>query len=919
MSSPGSNPVPPAPGSLYLGRTPEGEPLELPARDLTTHGVIVGMTGSGKTGLGIILLEELLAADIPCLVVDPKGDMGNLLLNFPEFHPGDFEPWVDPGEARRRGVTPAELAATTAETWKSGLAGSRGSPERMRAVRDGADIRLITPGSSAGLPLNLVGELGAPDGSWDTEAELLRDEIEWLVSGILVLAGLDDADPLTSREHILLSNLVEHAWRRGMALDLPTLIGWIGAPPLRKLGVFDLETFFPEKDRMKLALRLNGLVASPSFSEWLQGEPLDMDALLRAPDGRPRASILHLAHLSDRERLFVVARVLSKLVTWMRQQPGTSELRALLYADEIAGFAPPTATPPTKRPILTLYKQARAHGVGVVLATQNPVDMDYKIMSNAGTWMVGRLQTQGDKKRILEGLRSASGEVDVGAWDARIGELGKREFLLRTTRDPAPSTFSTRWAMSYLRGPLARTEIVRLRELRGMAATVDPLPDSGAPERRAGGAPPDGAPGDAVQTEPSEGAGGSPQGGRGALADDETPLQPRVADAIPVGWLDPAAPWAGKIGAGDGVRRLTAGLAARLELLFDDRRGDLRHTEEWEALFFPLTRTSEPADAFIVDYDERDFRDVPPDGATYRVPEAELDSISALKRVGSAMEDFLYANRTLTCYRNRALGLYSRVDETRDDFLERCLAAAEDAADAEAETLRDRYESRLATARRQVRDQERRVRELEMDAEHRRREELVSGAGDLLGMFLGGRGRTRSLSRFSTRRSRAEKTGERLRSATEKMQDRLGAVEALERELQEELAGIWAEWEEKAREIESFEVGLEKSDLRVTDLRVFFAPAPDSPRGPGALAGRTARQKPGRSSAVGRDRVWILPCPASLHPITPGWVPAREDLQDRGPLMHVADLGELVVAVPDEELVIDAHAQVLERKGNEAP
>jgi len=815
----------PAPGSLYLGRTPDGAPLELPARDLTTHGVIVGMTGSGKTGLGIILLEELLASGVPCLVLDPKGDMGNLLLNFPDFRPDDFEPWVDPGEARRKGVDTSELAASTAETWQAGLARSRVPPERMRRVRDGAEVRLLTPGSGAGVPLNLVGDLGAPEGDWDTDAELLRDEVEGLVSGLLVLAGLD-ADPLTSREHILLSNLVEHAWRDGLGLDLPTLIGWVATPPIRKLGVFDLETFFPEKDRMALAMRLNGLVASPSFADWLRGDPLDVDTLLRAPDGRPRASILYLSHLSDRERLFVVARVLSKTVTWMRKQPGTSELRALIYADEIAGFAPPTAEPPTKRPILTLYKQARAHGLGVVLATQNPVDMDYKIMSNAGTWMVGRLQTENDKKRILEGLRSATGAVDVGAWDARIGELAKREFLLRSAGRAEPSTFSTRWAMSYLRGPLARAEVIRLT--REMADGPSP---GGAGRPEPGETPATGPRGETAPrvgegSHPGEGAGGD-GGAASALADDESPLRPRVADGMPVGFLDPAAPWSGKIGAGRGDRRLTPGLALRIEALFDDRRGDLRHTEEWEALFFPLRLPVTPAEAFIVDYDDRDFRSEAPPEATWRMTGVELDSLRDLQAAGKAMETFLLANRSLTMFRNEALKLYSRVGESREDFVARCVAAAEDEADAAAEKLRDRYESRLDTARQRVRDQERRMRELEIDAEQRRQEELLGGAGDLLSMFLGGRRRTRGLSRISSRRGRAAKSRERLRSASGRLEDRAEDVEELEAELAEELREIWTEWEEKARTVESFEVGLEASDVRVTDLRVFFAPAPE--------------------------------------------------------------------------------------------
>ncbi|MGD8361071.1 MAG: DUF87 domain-containing protein, partial [Gemmatimonadota bacterium] len=458
------------PGGLYLGRIldeatsePTGTRFELPSHRLTTHGVIVGMTGSGKTGLGVVLLEEALSAGIPALILDPKGDMGNLVLNFPPLRPEEFEPWVDPGEATRRGITTAQLASEMATLWKEGLASSGIDSHRMEQLRREVDMRILTPGSTSGIPLNVIGNLAPPDLDWEAEGETIRDEIEGLVSGILVLAEIEP-DPLTSPEHILLSNLVEHAWQNGQSLDLPALIGQIQQPPFRKLGVFDLDTFYPMKERMKLAMRLNGLVASPSFAEWIQGEPVDMDSLLRAPDGRPRASIVYLSHLSESERVFVVTLLLSKLVTWMRRQSGTSDLRALVYADEVMGLAPPTAEPPSKRPILTLFKQARAHGVGMVLATQNPVDLDYKLMSNAGTWMVGRLQTERDKLRIIEAMRSASGEIDVAAWDARISALGKRQFVLKSTRSPHPDLFTTRWAMSFLRGPMTRSELLRLRE-----------------------------------------------------------------------------------------------------------------------------------------------------------------------------------------------------------------------------------------------------------------------------------------------------------------------------------------------------------------------------------------------------------------------------------------------------------------------
>lgn len=791
---------------LHLGATLDpddreriGAALRVESDRLTTHGVIVGMTGSGKTGLGIVLLEEVLSRGIPALILDPKGDLGNLALVFPELAAQDFEPWVDEGEANREGVSRAELARRTAERWREGLAGSGIDPPRMRAFRDGVDVRILTPGSTVGIPVDVLGRLSAPAGSWDDRAETLRDEIEGLVSGLLLLAGIE-ADPLTSREHILLSNLVERGWRDGRDLDLATLLGWIQDPPLRRLGVFDLETFFPARDRLELAMRLNGLAASPSFAEWMQGAPLDVAELLWAPDGRPRASIVHLAHLSDTERQFVVTLVLSKVVTWMRRQPGTSELRALVYIDEVFGFAPPTAEPPPKRPMLTIFKQARAHGVGMVVSTQNPVDLDYKLMSNAGTWMVGRLQTERDKARIVEALRSASGDVDVAAWDARIGALGKRQFLLQTTSSPHPTLFTTRWAMSFLRGPMTRTELMRLRESGHGAGRRGDL-SLGAHE----------APGSTTGT-------GHP------LAEDESPVAPTVADGIAVGYLDPGARWARALGVSTAGRRLEAGIAVRVRLLFDEARADVRHEEEWEAVLLPLSAAPRPEDAVSVDYDPRDFREAPVSEAPYVLPVAPVAKAGFFRDLGGAFEDHLFRSRTVQVLRNRKLKLYGRVGESRDDFVTRCLEVAEDRADEAASGLRDRYEQRLDSARDRTARAERRVRELEVDVGQRRQQEVIAGAGEILGMFLGGRRRVRSLSGAASRRSQTVRTQERLRSAEQRLDEYENAVRDLEDELAEELKEIWEEWRSAAEEVETLEVALERTDVRVDEIRLFWAP-----------------------------------------------------------------------------------------------
>lgn len=785
------------PGSLHLGQTlddatsePTDDRLELKSDRLTTHGIIVGMTGSGKTGLGIVLLEEVLASGVPALIIDPKGDMGNLLLNFPSFRAEDFEPWVDEGEARRKGKSANELAGDTARMWQDGLAGSGIDAERMRGLRESTDMRIITPGSTAGVPLNLVGDLSPPDASWDEHGETIRDEIEGLVSGLLVMAGID-ADPLTSRDHILLANLVEHGWRNGQALDLPTLLRQVQEPPLRRLGVFEIDTFFPPKDRQKLAMRLNGLMASPSFAEWMIGEPLDIGSLLRAPDGRPRASIIHLAHLSESERIFVITLLLTKFITWMRALPGTSELKALIYADEVMGFAPPTAEPPTKRPLLTLYKQARAHGVGVVMSTQNPVDLDYKLMSNAGTWMVGRLQTERDKARIIEGLQSATGDVDVGAWDARIGSLGKRQFLLKSAKSAAPTLFTTRWAMSYLRGPLTRSELLRLKPA-GASAPVD---------------------------------GPSAVGSQSAdLGSDESSVQPTVASGIPVRYLDSGASWSGELGVTPGGRRLEPGLAARVRLLFDERVGDIRHEEEWEAVFFPLREELDAESAVSVDYDRRDFRDSPPEDAVYALTTASLDRANFFKAAEKAIEDHLFREEILELYRNKALKLHSRPGESEDDFQDRCVEAAEDRADGEAQKLRDRYERKLKTVQKRLAQAERRVRELDVDVGARRQQEVVAGAGEVLSMFLGGRRRVRSLSGMSSRRSQTRRTQERLRSATEKVEDHQDAIGELEDELTEEIEDIWGRWKDSAEKVEAFDVALERTDVSLDEMILFWAP-----------------------------------------------------------------------------------------------
>ena len=470
-------------GAFYLGRgydlserTMRDDLVLYDSKDLTTHALCVGMTGSGKTGLCISLLEEAAIDGIPALVIDPKGDLANLLLTFPNMQASDLRPWLEADAAARAGMTLDELATQEANKWREGLK-QWGMPiERIATLRDAADVAVYTPGSDAGLPLSVLASFNAPKPEMLDDADLMRDRISTTSSSLLALLGID-ADPIRSREHILLSTIFDHQWRQGHNLDLGDLIRFVQQPPVDGIGVLDIDTFYPEKERFRLAMSLNNLLAAPGFSSWLEGDPLDVDRLLYTPEGKPRISILSIAHLSDAERMFFVSLLLNETIGWMRSRPGTTSLRAIVYMDEIHGYMPPVAKPPSKKPLLTLLKQARAFGVGVVLATQNPVDLDYKGLSNIGTWFLGRLQTERDKARVLDGLEggtNSTGErFDRGAMEQTLAALGKRVFLMHNVHDNEPVVFHTRWALSYLRGPLTRDQIRKLMANRKAALTAE--------------------------------------------------------------------------------------------------------------------------------------------------------------------------------------------------------------------------------------------------------------------------------------------------------------------------------------------------------------------------------------------------------------------------------------------------------------
>jgi hypothetical protein len=585
---------------------------------------------------------------------------------------------------------------------------------------------------------------------------------------------------------------------------------------------------------MALAMKLNGLLASPSFASWAMGSPLDIASLLYTPDGRGRCAIVTTAHLSDEERQFVTSLVLSKLVTWMRRQSGTTDLRAMLYMDEVAGYLPPTAMPPTKKPIMTLTKQARAFGVGVILSTQNPVDLDYKAMSNAGTWMIGRLQTDRDKARLLDGMASAAGSVDIGEVDATISGLGKREFVLRRAGKDHPEVFTTRWAMSYLRGPMTRDQIALLTPAAppAPAPATAAMPPSAAPAGTlpppTGASAPAAVPGVAPSAVPAPPGATAPT----ALPNDQSVVAPEVAAGIAVRYVDIAAAWLGDVGGDSRGTVLEAAVAARVAIRYDETKADLVHDEEFEAVLFPLGDVVDVSALAQVDYDDRDLRTDAPAGVTYRLTPARIGTKTFFNDLERDLRDHLTRSLSLEIPCNAELKLYGRPGETDEEFGARCVQAADDRADAEIAALRSKYESKATKLRDQIDAAEDRAAVLAEEAKGKKTSEFFSTAGSMLGGLLGGRkSKTKMVGDLlgdagtaAGRRGRTSASDRRVDAAENKVERLVEQYEELEAELEEDIAGITRRWDDAAGAITTMNVGLERTDVNVTQLVLAWVP-----------------------------------------------------------------------------------------------
>lgn len=821
-------------GSFYLGAEYDlktgqrtDQLVNYDARDLTTHAVCVGMTGSGKTGLCIGLLEEAAMDNVPTIIIDPKGDMTNLLLQFPDLKPEDFEPWINPDDARRKGKTVQEFAADTADLWRTGQEDWGITPERVRTLKDSAPFTVYTPGSEAGVPISILGSLAAPNLSFETDAEAIRERISGTVAALLGLVGIN-ADPIRSREAILLSNIFEHFWQQKQDLDLATLIQSIQQPPVRQLGVFDVDTFYPQKDRFEMAMAFNNLVASPSFKSWLSGEALNIDTIMYNDDGSPRHSIFYIAHLSDSERMFFVTLLLENVLSWVRAQTGTTSLRAILYFDEIFGFFPPTAEPPSKRPLLTLLKQARAFGLGCVLVTQNPVDLDYKGLTNAGTWFIGKLQAERDKARVLQGLKGAiaeaGGKGEAVDYDALLSQLGSRVFLMHNVHEDKPVVFNTRWVMSYLRGPLTRPQVSQLMASRKQAqpaatsatsSTSHPRKITDAEtsiEQLTSNVPPGfsaaqpaldpSVPQVYLPVEESEQAAIRRASEQNPVIEvDSTQLtyEPAIIGGATVRFVDR------KRNIDEKVEKLLIALAA------DDIRG-----VNWD--------DAEASPLSLNDLASGPERVAKEQGPFFAPTPEDANSAREFKSIAKDFSDWLYYNVRLPITVHPGLEISQLPGETERAFKVRLQQAAREMRDTEVDKLETKYETQLDRLETKLKREERDLAADEEEYEARKRDEVL-GIGESVVGFLMGRRSTRALSRASTKRRMTSKAKTDIEESKDEIADLQKEIAELEAELKEAVEEITNKWVDTLEEVTTEELAPRRTDVDVRMVALGWLPS----------------------------------------------------------------------------------------------
>jgi hypothetical protein len=817
------------PSSFYLGRIfdlPSGklskEKILYDPADLTTHAVVTGMTGSGKTGLCIGLMEEAALEQIPALIIDPKGDLTNLLLHFPELLPSDFKPWLDAEMIRRQGKTIEDASAETASLWKNGLADWEITPDRIRDLKESVNFTVFTPGSDAGKRVSILSSFEAPTVPWEGNSEILREKISATVTALLGLVGFDDIDPIKSREHILLSNIFENAWSQGKNLDLTELILQTQTPPFEKLGAFPVDTFFPEKDRTPLAMSLNNILAAPSFESWREGYPLDIPSLLFSPDGKPRHNVFYIAHLSDAERMFFVTLLLSAVETWMRTQTGSSYLRALVYFDEIYGYLPPTRNPSSKQPLLRMLKQARAFGVGLLLATQNPVDVDYKGLSNAGTWFVGKLQTERDKERLLDGLESISSGLNRKEFDKIISALGKRVFLLHNVHEKAPIIFQTRWVMNYLAGPLTRTHIPLLNKLAGADEILGSIPKTAA--AAADSSHPTVttpvAAGVVSKAKPQTGTKGSTTKPTAPTGIDEyfLPLSLSVTEAFKA--AGESVPPESQLSA---VLYRPVLLASSKSRILDRRYGidteietavlvdspDKNGSVRWDDFPYQgpslekLERSSAP---------QATFESLPP-------PLTDAKKMADIKR---DYADWIYRTIKFTVRENRLLKVVARPGMTQAEFMTECTNAARSGRDLELAKSLTAIDRQIDALERKLEKEQGELRSDQEELSSRTWEQTHSIAENVIGVFS--KGRTSRLKRAMEKNRMKDQAEADVKESQLVISQLKEQLVDLQRKKEEKTQEITARWGDMVEKVDELMLTPRKSDVFIENFGIAWMP-----------------------------------------------------------------------------------------------
>jgi hypothetical protein len=812
-------------GAFYLGkrydiatRTRTDDYVLYDSKDLTTHAVIIGMTGSGKTGLGLTIIEEALIDKIPVIAVDPKGDLGNLALQFPGLSAAEFKPWIDPQQASNAAMSGDAYAEQQAKLWKDGLAQWGEDGTRIQRLRDSADVAIYTPGSTAGHPISILQAFSAPPQAVREDAEGFRDRIEATVTSLLALLNID-ADPISSREHILLTNLLSNAWSNGKDLDLAGLIGAIQSPPFTTIGVMPLDSVFPPKDRLAFAMKLNNLLAAPGFQVWMQGEALSTANLLYSATGKPRCSVISIAHLSDEERMFFMTMLLADILSWIRTQPGTGSLRAILYIDELFGYMPPVANPSSKILLLTLLKQARAFGLGVVLATQNPVDLDYKGLANTGTWFIGRMQTERDKARVMDGLEGATSGAafDKDAMEKTIAGLGKRVFLMHSVHEAAPITFETRWTMSYLAGPMTREQIKMVTQ---QSATD-------APVAQAAGASTAGV---------AAAAASSSSGGGMSALDASSGRAPVLSTDIPQYFIPPRGE----------AQNIT--YDPRILGVADITYTNVKYGITEQRRVVLLTTLDDGPIAMDwgsgerVDIDPSALERAPRDGATFGEVPKLATAPKSYPVWSKALQKWLSTNETIDIFRSPSTKQLSNPSETERDFRIRLQVASREGRDVKIEALRGKYATKLAALQERIRRAEQSVAREQSQASQAKVGAFISVGSAVLGAIFGrGKIGVGTINKVSTA-ARAGGRAVQQTSDVARAGETVGALQSqyqdLETALQGEIDALGATFDAQTEQLEDVTINAKTVDIIVQLLALAWAPYTRDSNGKSSAAWR---------------------------------------------------------------------------------